>query len=437
MTARLSLLLALLLSGCPTSELPDDDLSDDDDTADDDWRTAAACGPDGVAVTPDGLGFAVTTDEYSLYAEVSEVEAEALGAMLATAYDLFAAYFGAAAAPTLRIELYADEAAWGAAIEADGLEPPWGAGGVYMSSTQVAYLYVQPTRYFTRMLTLHEAAHQFHFLSRPAAGGVPGWYAEGVAEFLQRHHWDGDCLALGVVPLLTQGDSPEAALTWTDTNGFPLGDILDGVATEGRPVQQALFQFFETEHPADWRTFRDAMDSGGADARVEFETVFGPADDYEASMLDHIVDDQQPMSPVFMEWSHRHPASVEAWSEYFTVARLKEPPARLQATFAAPAEAFSGGLLLGWDSYDDWLALVVSADGHLWTFDVQDGAATWWDQGAAPPPSADGGYDFVLTHDPLSVGVNGQAWSGAMSVEPAGGLAINGTALRFEDIAWR
>jgi len=432
----LLLLLGLCLVACSTEGPDDDDVSDDDDaTDDDDWRAGASCDTAGVSVSAEGSGFRVTTDEYSMYVEVSEAEAEAMGAILAAAFDAFEGFFTQPAGPLpMQVELYATEAAWGAAIEADGLAPPWGAGGLFHTATGKAYLFVQPTRYFTRMLLLHEVAHQFHAFAR-TGGASPGWYAEGTAEYLSRHHWDGACLALGIRPLLTEEDRPAAALDWTAVNGFPLGDILDGVAA-GRPEQLTVFRYFEAATPDAWQSFKDVMDTNPVDPRGEFEALFGPTADYEQPILDHLAADQEPMTPIFLEWSHIEPAAVEGWSPYFSLARVKGAPSRFEATFTPRSDDWAGGVVVGWDSYDDWLALVASSDGRLWTFDVQAGDAVWWDQGAAPEPNPDGSYTVVLTHDPLLVEINGQPWSTPTSLTPTAGPALDNATLLFEDLSW-
>ena len=74
---------------------------------------------------------------------------------------------------------------------AAGVQPP-AAGGYYHPSGRTAYAWRQPTIYFTRCLILHEATHQFHYLARTSNSvSLAFWYAEGLAEFLSRHYWDG------------------------------------------------------------------------------------------------------------------------------------------------------------------------------------------------------------------------------------------------------
>ena len=448
-------MLLLALAACPSPQDPDDDDSadDDDDSADDDdsqddddataddddstpdWRDDAFCDTDGVTVTPEGAGFRVTTDEYDLYAEVELEEAEVMGAMLAAAYDAFSAWFGATAPPSLEVELWATEAAWANSIAADGLDVPWGAGGLYHSASQTAYLWRQPTRYYTRQLLLHEVGHQFHYLARTGNQGIPGWYAEGVAEFISRHDWDGACLQLGVRPLVSQADLPEAAQSFVNQQGFPLGDLLDDTGVGGRPLQHQLFRYFEAQHPADWQAFKDLMDAHPQDPRAEFEAIFGPADALEATLEEHVAADQEPLDLVYSDWSHIHPHAVEGWSQYLTIARMKQDPSWFTASFAPVSSPFGAGVLLAWESNDNYLALIVADNGNLWTFDMVDGSATWWDQGIGPGGPV---YTFDVTWDDpeVTVQINDQTWTDTLSNPPAAGVVVNGATMLFEHIAW-
>ncbi|MEZ6078977.1 MAG: hypothetical protein R3C56_25870 [Pirellulaceae bacterium] len=56
----------------------------------------------------------------------------------------------------------------------------------------------QPSVYYRRHLLLHEGTHWI--MSRKFGGLGPPWLAEGMAEWLGTHRWDGQHLEMGVIP---------------------------------------------------------------------------------------------------------------------------------------------------------------------------------------------------------------------------------------------
>jgi hypothetical protein len=56
----------------------------------------------------------------------------------------------------------------------------------------------QPTAYYRRHLLLHEGTHAF--MQAHLQGMGPPWYAEGIAELMGTHRWDGDQLQLRYFP---------------------------------------------------------------------------------------------------------------------------------------------------------------------------------------------------------------------------------------------
>src|SRR5690606_4627791 len=112
------------------------------------------------------------------------------------------------------------------------------AGGYYWPTNKTAYLFKQPTVYFTRMLFLHEVMHQFHHLARTKnKNPKAGWYTEGVAEYISRHFWDGEDLTLGILPIATLEDYAAKALERFEDEGFDLAAMIDGSAGSSRPEQ--------------------------------------------------------------------------------------------------------------------------------------------------------------------------------------------------------
>ncbi len=220
--AALSCSVALL--GCPTEPLVDDD----DSTADDALRVDQPLICDAIEPTltadPDG-GFRVETSHYRLFVRgLPDAEARELGRLAETAWEGWQAYFPTPfdLDPSDPFEAYveANAADFADRLAADGLDPSAadGAGGFYHPATRRAYLSVQPSVWYTRVLFLHELAHQAHRQSRGPTE-VQGWYVEGVAEFLSRHDWDGQCLRLGALPHLSLEDPARAAARRTRQEG--------------------------------------------------------------------------------------------------------------------------------------------------------------------------------------------------------------------------
>ena len=149
-----------------------------------------------------------------LYSETSQEKARMMSKMIESSFSAMEEWFHSSPPSTTRlvVEVYQTETEWANAIASDGLDIPYGAGGYYHPTTQKAYLYVQPTRYYTRQLLIHEVIHQFHDLIRTSDQALPGWYIEGMARYLSMYDWDGSCIQLGRLPLITQEDMPQRAL---------------------------------------------------------------------------------------------------------------------------------------------------------------------------------------------------------------------------------
>jgi hypothetical protein len=81
-------------------------------------------------------------------------------------------------------------------------------------------------------------------------------------------------------------------------------------------------------------------------------------------------------------------------------------------------------VLLGYDSPDDFTGLVVSDDGTLSTFEMENGSAIWFGQGAAPAPESDGSFHIQVdfnTSGMVDVTINGVAASFPACCRPPAG----------------
>ena len=386
-------------------------------------------------VTPNGLYQDVETEHYRMSLAVTPERAEELGRFAEAAYAAMADRFGAE--PTdlpLEVNLYPDVAAFEAAIRADGLTPPSGAGGYYHPSSKTAYVLAAPTQYYEDTILLHEMLHQFHYLSRTGNVNVPTWYAEGLAEAWSRHDWDLECLRLGRIPLLTQEDAYDQALDEL-SGGLALSSILTESEVPSRPVGMAVFQHLDRTYPEDFASFRAAMDDHTADPLGEFEALFGDADLVAEDVTTWIADNQEPMIPVYLEWIHRTPQTVSSIfvNGVSSLARVKEPPATFEVDVHPGSGAWTGGILLSWDGYDAYAAAYASSDGSVSIFEVIGGDVSWFDIGTAPDP-VDGKLSWTLTHSggEAAFEINGEAFAHPIQQSPSAGLSVYDSDLLFE-----
>ena len=137
------------------------------------------------------------------------------------------------------VEVYSSQDRFEAALKNDKIDRVE-AGGFFSTQSCKAYLWVQPSDYFTRQLILHECAHQFHYLA--ACSGkltrLP-LFGEGLAEHFAMHNWDGKNLSVGLVPAITLEDYPAKSLKHFR------GDL-------HRDLEAMVMGKAETTHSDDW-----------------------------------------------------------------------------------------------------------------------------------------------------------------------------------------
>lgn len=94
------------------------------------------------------------------------------------------------------------------------------------------WLYEQPSAYYRRHLLLHEGTHAFMAQMLGATG--PPWYAEGMAELLATHRWDGHKLELNYLPA-DKTETPEWGRIKIIRDGFEARNALslDNVMSYG------------------------------------------------------------------------------------------------------------------------------------------------------------------------------------------------------------
>ncbi len=385
-----------------------------------------------------------TTPHYELYSEIDNAQTETIARMLEASWQAFGDYFHVhpmlAAGERQKVNLYVDYDNWQAGMMADGISnPPTNAGGYFDPGTRVAYLYQQPTLYYTRVLALHEAAHQFHLLGRAKGHSPPSWYVEGIAEHISRHDWDGSCVRLGALPLLSQEDALAVALESVQNNGLDLASIVNGQGFE-RPVAMAATRYFETADEgalaANYQEFEDAVDIDGVDAATAFNNFLGMPSSYDGPIEDWLNNEQEPMSVVFLEWTHVSSTSVRGRAAgVLTVARLKKPTQHFEARFAAPGE---GGLLIAYENATKYVAVVLRKSGKVEKFSFLGASPLWLSTSMSVPQANDYHMSFQrVDSDTITLTVNDSSTDiDHGPAAAAGGLALHDSDILFRDIAW-
>jgi len=317
----------------------------------------------------------VETAHYRLVSEAPAEERAEFERVLEAGWAGYRDFFGAE--PPLRkgerllVRFYETRAAWEAGIRADGAVPPAGAGGYYWTGTKTAHLYRQPTRYFTRVLLLHEAGHQFHFLARTGnREPTAGWYTEGLVEYLSWHAWDGEKLTLGVLPAVSAEDYPAKALEALRGGRFDLARTVEGEVPAERPVAWALIRFLATSGKEGkavprFDALRRKLDAGGAGGPL-FSAQIGQPKAVQKRLAAWIESEQQPFVALFNEWEGIAAGRVRGRAGVVSACRLRGAA----STLAATLEPFDGaasraGLLLHFAGPTDFTVALLDARGTL------------------------------------------------------------------------
>ncbi|MBI2898878.1 MAG: DUF1570 domain-containing protein [Planctomycetes bacterium] len=290
------------------------------------------------------------TPHYDL--RVEKIDAADAGRMLEELHAQLTKHFGSAPAERLKVEVYGTRDGWSAALRRDKQPIPEGAGGYYSPGTKKAYLYVQPTEYFTRQLLLHEATHQFHYLAAtgnrdPAAP----WYTEGLAEYFGMHNWDGRTLRTGVVPAVTLEDYPEKAAQNLGRIGWNLGGMIEGKLPADRPEAWALIHYLIHNHPKPFAALSKSLDCG-AKGRDAWKSVFGNADVAEP-LRAWLEKNAQPWRIVWIGWQERGDV-IEGAAGTNGAAVLKRSGPSLKAELELRSGELKAGLIFGYRSPDDF-----------------------------------------------------------------------------------
>lgn len=414
-----------------------DDSTDTNDTALDDTggelEAAWHCPQEAPSVAPGtDTDWVVSTAHYSLEVDGSQASATELGLIAEGAWLAYGEWFGAEPAQVpLRAGFYRSSSALQAAMTRDGASPASSAG-YYDWGSQTAYTSDQPTHYYDHVLFLHELAHQWHHLAAQPASDQAAWYTEGLPEVLSRHDWDGACLRIARLPILSQEDFSAEALRIVQANGNDVAGWIEGDDWPGeRPIWFAVTRWLMELDPQAFEDFRLAYD---ADSSVVVSDYYGALDGQ--AFEDWLRGEQEPMEPVWIEWTHLSSDSVRGFAEYSSVARVKNPGPRLQATLQVPQGDYMAGLLLGWGSTQENTVLYVDQDGELILGETLGGSLTFWEAGSIPTPTGSLSMSLEWDQGQPIVQLGDNEVRPVTQHSPWSGLAIYDADVVFTDMAW-
>lgn len=385
----------------------------------------------------------IVTAHYSLLADTSPARAKELAAVLEAAWPEYAKFFGATPKlgknEHLPVRFCATRASFEAALRVDHQYVPK-SGGYYAPGNRTAYLWRQPTSYYTCCLLLHECAHQFHFLSRTGnhALGIE-WYVEGTAEYLARHQWDGKHLTLGVRPLISLKDYAKTALAELDSGAdlTPAGKT--GVLS--RPLAWALYRFLETKrNRRRFQRLKDIWDRGVGKPSDLFR-VFGHPKGLTKKLHAWLESEQTPWCQVFNQWEEIAPDRIRGvagpWITSFC--RLKGEAVSLDAKLEIPSTtSFTGGLLLAFRGNDDYTVALVLSGKRILVNRRKDGKWTTLLSAACPGPAKQGLLALAARWEGAKVHffVEGKEIGAFALSGRTLGLALQGGTATYRDVHW-
>ncbi|MCI0343369.1 MAG: hypothetical protein L0216_19860 [Planctomycetales bacterium] len=169
---------------------------------------------------------------YRLVAVGDLPEAEGYLKLAEALHERLTAHFGVAprGPGKLEIRFWATVEGYKSGASAEGVPAALlEAGGVYWTGTRRAYFWRQPSPYGTRHLFLHELTHQFHYLAvMDNSARAPAWYCEGLAEHFAWHRWDGEKLECGQSDVLALEQRIPQVVEKARRGEYDLAAILSG-----------------------------------------------------------------------------------------------------------------------------------------------------------------------------------------------------------------
>ncbi len=301
----------------------------------------------------------------------------------------------------LRVRYFTTRGAMVKAIRDDGGTPPDKGGGMYWPPTRTAYAFRQGTKYKSRHLLIHEAAHQYHFLSRTKnKNPAVKWWTEGVAEYLAHHHWDGQKLQLGVVPLVNLDDEPKRALDEASKPGFDLAQTVSSKEMSSYGMAWALFRFAATGNAGKpigkFKGFAKKLDAGNQASKL-YKRMIGPPKTLGPKFLAWLRANQQPWRYVHNEWQSAGPKSLRgADKKVWSIAVLKLSSKQFTATMriAGKPKGWRGGVVLHYEDPRNFSVAALDWGGFVHIQRMIDGKWKIMERGHVP--SVEGQKDPVF-----------------------------------------
>jgi len=349
------------------------------------------------------------TEHYDIYVEGLDVAD--VGRMLEAYYPQLADFFGQTPPGPLRVEVYADQRRFELALRHDKLDRVE-AGGFFSIESHKAYLWVQPSEYFTRQLILHECLHQFHYLA--ACSGklttLP-LYGEGLAEHFAMHNWDGKNLSIGLVPTITLEDYPAKSLEHfrAGLNRDLEGMLMGKVATT-HSDSWAVVHFLMSRYPEKFHKWADALNHH-AEPVAAWEGGFGKFDPAMTAEFESWLQKQeQPWHIQSIAWQQRGDAIEGKASENrVSVTVLKQTPRSLSVRLDPVDKDFLAGLVFGDTSPDEYYLLQLNGEHRLELLQLSNGK--WRSHGAWPLPAGKGispELSLTVTEKSVELRANGE-----------------------------
>lgn len=362
------------------------------------------------------------TEHYDLHVE--GLDAAEVGSMLEQLHAQLRAYFGTAPGQRLSVAVYSTRERWASALQAEGQYVPPRAGGYYAPGTHKAYLWLQPTAYFTRQVLLHEVTHQFHWLT--ASGNkspTATWYYEGLAEYFGMHNWDGKRLETGVIPAVTLEDYPSRAMRNFEAFG---GDLQRMLAGGDRPESWALVHFLMDEYPSQFRKLAAKLDRQ-EDAAGAWKESLGSdwsqmAGQFQQWMWNH----RQPWQIVWVSWQQRGDA-IEGDCGTSGITLLKETPKALTVEIEPQTAGGAAGLVFAYQSKEDFYLLQVRPDEKFYVVRRQNGA--WSPVSSGELPRGGGHSVLSVTQDDKSTVLRANSQS-VSTISAVGQMGLNAEGCR-------
>jgi len=196
----------------------------------------------------------------------------------------------------------------------------------------------------------------------------------------------------------------------------------DGSEDLSRPWAWATYRYLQHEQTDTFDAYREAYD---ADATTAFTDYFDVATTVDA-VENWLPNEQEPMSPIFVDWIHISDGVVEGEATYFSMAVAKDGDA---ITTSHDATTGYAGIVAGYEDSSNSSSWLVGDDGSLWTFVVTNGEAYWWFMDDIAVADR---YEWTLSG--TSVTINGVTYEETNGFTPRGGIALYESAVLFEDI---